>query len=114
MFLLGEAPQRWTRDHHFLPRYSYRDPLGISTCCGPLHNGSDHFVTVYLCQEYWTILDPLYPTAASYPAYETQLHNALHESFTSRRLPPPNTIGSKESRYKTTPPYPRGHVAHSP
>jgi len=88
MLLLGEAPQRWRREHHFLPRDSYREPLGIPTCCGPWHNGSDHFVTFYLCQEYWTMLDPLCLARASYPAFETQLHNALHESFTSRGLPP--------------------------
>jgi len=51
-FLLGGAPQRWKREHHFLHRDSYWDPLGIPTCCGPWHNGSDHFVTFYLCQEY--------------------------------------------------------------
>jgi hypothetical protein len=59
MLLLGEAPQRWKREHHFLPRDSYRDLLGIPTCCGPCHNGSDQFVTFYLSQEYCTILDPL-------------------------------------------------------
>ena len=59
MIYLGEAPQRWKREQHILPRNSYRDPLGIPTCCGPWHNGSDHAVTLYMCQEYWTILDPL-------------------------------------------------------
>ena len=86
MLLLGEAPQRWKREHRFLPRDSYRDPLGIPTCCGPWHNGSDHFVTFYMCKEYWTIIYPLCPARASYPAFETQLQNALHESFTARGL----------------------------
>ena len=67
MSLLGEALKRWKCEHHFLSRDSYRDPLGIPTCCGPWHNGSGHFVTFYLCQEYWTILDPLGPSPASNP-----------------------------------------------
>ena len=52
MFYLGEAPQRWKHHHHFLPRDSYQDPHTIPTCCGPWHNGADHFVTFYLCKEY--------------------------------------------------------------
>ena len=52
MLYLGEASQRWTRHHHFLPRDSYQNPHTIPTCCGPWHNGAVHFVTFYLCQEY--------------------------------------------------------------
>ena len=52
MLYLGEAPQRWKCQQHFLPRDSYGDLLEIPTCCGPWHNGSDQFVTFYLCQEY--------------------------------------------------------------
>jgi hypothetical protein len=54
-----------------------------------LHNRANHFVAFYLCKEYWTLLDPLYPAETSYPALETQLHNALLESFFLRRFPPP-------------------------
>ena len=90
MFYLGEAPQRWKRHHDFLSRDSYQDPHMIPTCCGPWHNGADHIVTFYLCHEYWTILDPLRPSEASYPALETQLHSVLRESFTHRGLPPPH------------------------
>ena len=49
----------------------------------------NHFVTFYLCQEYWTILDPIYPAKASHPSLETQLHNALRDSFFLRGFPPP-------------------------
>ena len=87
MFYLGEAPKRWKRDHHFLFRNFYQDPHTIPTCCGPCHNGADHFVTFYLCQEYRTILKPLHPIMASYPTLETQLHSALQESFAHRVLP---------------------------
>ena len=52
MFYLGEAPLRWKSHHHFLPRDSYQDPHKIPRCCGPWHNGANHFVTFYLCQEY--------------------------------------------------------------
>jgi len=48
MLYLGEAPQRWKREHHFLPHDSYRDPLGVPIYCDPWHNGLDHFVTFYL------------------------------------------------------------------
>ena len=84
MFYLGEAPQRWKRDHHFLPRDSYQDPQKIPTYCVPWHDGADHFLTFYMCQEHWTILDPLRTAMASYPTLETQLLSALHESFISR------------------------------
>ena len=49
MLSLGVAPQRWKSELHFFPRDSYRDPLGIFTCCGPWHNGLGHFVTFYVC-----------------------------------------------------------------
>ena len=119
MLYLGEAPQRWKREHQVLPRDSYRDPLGIPTCCGPWHDGSDHFVTFYMCQEYWTILDPLRPAMVSYPSLKTKLHNALPESFTHIGLPhlqhpPPYRRVERIMRSKTTHPYPHGHVAHLP
>ena len=55
---MGEAPSRWTHPRHFPP---LGDPAiaTIPTCCGPWHNGAGHFVTFYLCPEYWSILDPL-------------------------------------------------------
>ena len=55
---MGEAPSRWTRPHHFPPQGD-PDAATIPTCCGPWHNGADHFVTFYMCPEYWSILDPL-------------------------------------------------------
>jgi hypothetical protein len=61
----------------------------IPTCCGSWHNVANHLITFYLCPEYWTILDPISLARDSYPALESQLHNALTESFIARRLPPP-------------------------
>jgi hypothetical protein len=52
MLLMGEAPHRWKHQRHFLPRDHSGDPATLPTCCGPWHNGSDHFLTFYLCPEY--------------------------------------------------------------
>ena len=117
MLNLGEVPQRWKRHHHFLPRDSYQDPHTIPTYCDPLHNGADHFVTFYLCNEYWTILDPLHPTEASYPAHETQLHNVLREFFFYRGLSPPTLPPYKRVEriaVQNDAPYLRGHKARLP
>ena len=46
-------------------------------------------MTFYLCQEYWTLLDPLSPAPETRTAFEAQLHNALKESFFERGFAPP-------------------------
>ncbi len=71
MLSLGEAPHRLTRSKHFAPRDSYMEPTTIPTCCGPWHNGAGHFVTFYLCQDYWTILDPQNPSPTTRVSYKT-------------------------------------------
>ena len=85
---LGEAPTRWTRARHFPPT---GDPshTSIPTCCGPWHNGAGHFVTFYVCQKYWSIIDPLEEDLPEPPHMQFRLHKALRESFTSRNLPIP-------------------------
>ncbi len=78
MLLYGSTPTGWKRVAHFLPRASYEDPTQIPTCCGPWHNGAKHFVTFYLCPEYWTLLDPYDPNRPDrWAACETQLDKAL-------------------------------------
>ena len=90
MLLYGRKPTRWRRAPHFLPRASYEDPTQIPTCCGPWHKGANHFVTFYLCPEYWTLLDPYDPTRPDrWAACETHLYKALTYSFTTRGLPVP-------------------------
>ncbi len=89
MIQQGTAPTRWRRTNHFLPRASYEEPTAIPSCCGPWYNGRLHFVTFYLCPEYWTLLDPLNPTEIAYPELEANLHKALAESFTARGLSTP-------------------------
>jgi hypothetical protein len=82
---IGEALTRWTRARHFPPP---REPThaSILTCCGPWHNGSGHFVTFNMCQEYWSIIDPLEEDLPKPPRIQYKLHRALRESFTSRTL----------------------------
>jgi len=89
MLYLGKAPQRWTRYHPFPPPRLLSKPAYDTYLLWPLTQWCEPFRRVFLCQEYWTILDPLRPSEASYPALETQLHRALRESFTHRGLPPP-------------------------
>jgi len=62
MLCLGEPPHRWKQPIHFKPLDSYADPSTIPTCCGPWHNGADNFVTLYMCQDYCTILNLLTST----------------------------------------------------
>jgi len=59
----------------------------IPICCGPWYNGAGHFVTFYLCPEYWSILDPLMDNQPESPRMQFKIHRALRESFTSRNLP---------------------------
>jgi len=95
MFRLGEVPHRWKHPRRFAPQESYRDPNTISTCYGTRHNASGHFATLYLCQDYWTIQDPLNPAPAHQGNLQDRLRKALTLSFNARGLPP-----SSLSRYK--------------
>ena len=88
----GDTPTRWRRQRHFHDADTDVTPARIPTCCGPWHNGADHFVTMYICPDYWTILDPL--VTGPYPRgrrllTEANLHQALSTSFTARGLPTP-------------------------
>ncbi len=74
--------------HHF-PLQGDPAIVTIPTCCGPWHNGAGHFVTFYLCPEYWSILGPLEGATIAPTNMQHQLHTALHESFHSRGLPTP-------------------------
>ena len=89
ILLQGEAPHRWKTQRHFTSRDPSGNPAAIPTCCGPWHNGANHFLTFYLCQDYWTLLDPLSPAPETRAVFEEQLHNALKESFFERGFAPP-------------------------
>ena len=56
----GEAPVEWSSSRHFGADQEYPGPLHIPCTLGVWHNGSNHFVVVYICPTYWTILDPLH------------------------------------------------------
>ncbi len=92
MFNLGDTPSRWKRQRHFHAVGPGDARTTIPTCCGPWHNGAGHFVTAYICQDYWTILDPL--VAGPYPRARRQLvedniHRVITDSFSTRGLPTP-------------------------
>ena len=87
---LGEAPTRLNRARHFPPP-GEPTHTSIPTCCGPRHNGRGHFITFYLCQCYWAIIDLREEDLPEPPRVQFRLHRALRESFTSRNLPIPAT-----------------------
>ncbi len=85
---LGETPMRWSHQRHF------SDPNGdiltqIPTACGVWNNEEFHFVTVYICAEYWTILDPLLDLPTPPAGMQRNLHQALRQSFRAKNLPVP-------------------------
>jgi len=88
MLVTGEAPTRWSRPHHF------SDPEGghqihIPTACGAWNNGHNHFVTFYLCADYWSLLDSLTDLTGPPPRMQAKLYRAMRESSTARNLPVP-------------------------
>ena len=58
VLLVGKAPGRWMSDRHFGNHNEYSGPLDIPFICGPWCIDDMHFVVFFLCQNYWTILDP--------------------------------------------------------
>jgi len=85
---LGEAPTRWKRPSHFPPQEGTNNIIFL-TCRGTWHNGDGHFVIVFLCNDYWSILDPLPNSAPPSSRSRLNLHNALKKSYTSQGLPIP-------------------------
>ena len=78
-----------TRSHLFLPPGAITAAT-IPICCGPWHIGAaGHFVTFYMCQEYWPLLDPLEDALLDPTRIQRKLHRALRESLTFRNLPIP-------------------------
>ena len=49
----------------------------------------DYFVTLYICWEYWPVIDFLMNIPCPPIGMRAKLHEALRESFRSRGLPPP-------------------------
>ena len=56
---LGETSTRWTRPRHF-PDADNAQQLPVPTTCGPCHDGAGHILTLYICNNDWALLDPLW------------------------------------------------------
>jgi len=56
--LEGEVPQKWSSIRHFSDEKRYKGLPDVQCISGPWYNHG-HLVTIVLCREYWTILDPL-------------------------------------------------------
>ena len=52
-------------------------------------NGECHFVTFYMCEEYWSTIDPLLNGMPPSPRMQYKLLRALNESFNSHHIPFP-------------------------
>ena len=54
--------------------------------CGPWHDGAGHFLTFYLCADYWSLLDPLVDRPYTPHGMQSKVHRALPESFRTRNF----------------------------
>ncbi len=88
LLMMGESPTRWTRPWHSPPRGDALQAY-IPTAFGSWHDGEGHFLTLYICNYYWSLLDPLHDLPIPPLGMQTNLHSALRESFTARNLPVP-------------------------
>ncbi len=94
--MLGESPTRWTCPGHFPPAGD-ANQLTIRTACRPWHDSGGHFLTLYICNDYWSLLDPLHDLPHPPVGMQTKLHSALRKSFISRNLPVPPLPQYKQS-----------------
>jgi hypothetical protein len=88
MLVTGEAPTRWSHPRHFSDREGGTQ-THIPTTCGAWYNGHNHFVTFYLCADYWSLIDSLMDIPCSPPRMQANLNKALRQSFLARNLPVP-------------------------
>ena len=86
----AEPPQRWLHPNsNFYTSRNCTAPLD-APLLGVLHL-SNHFVTIYICREYWTVSDPLDHTPSRthpIPVWEDNLHTALTVVYRSLNIPP--------------------------
>ena len=84
----GRPPPSWSTDPTFLNQTT-PGPLHIPRCMGIMHHRS-HFTVIYICPQYWTILDPLYPLRSPPPHTPTKhIHAAISEFYNIKGLPTP-------------------------
>jgi len=96
MLRTGHTPTRWFHSRHFT------DPSSdiqahIPTACGAWYNGEHHFVTFYMCADYWSIMEPLQDFPLPPPGMQSSLNRALKEAFRTRNLPIPLLPQYKEA-----------------
>jgi hypothetical protein len=85
----------WTRPLHFSV-WDSSQQLSIPTACGPWHDDEGHFLTLYICKDYWSLLDPLRDLPHPPPGMQSNLQTALCESFRVRNLPVPLMLPYKQ------------------
>jgi len=85
ILVLGEAPARWTHSRHF-PEGGSLQPLSIPTACGPWHDGAGGFLTLYICKDYWSLMDSLRKLPHPSSCMQYNLHTAMCELFRARNL----------------------------
>ena len=83
--VLGETPARWTRPRHF-PDARRAQQFPFPTACGLWHDGAGFFLTLYICTDYWSLMDPLRDLPYLPFSMQYKLHTALSESFRVRNL----------------------------
>ena len=79
----GKAPDKWTKERHFGKNRMFLGPLHAPFICGPWYNGDGHFITFYLCKDYWTLLDPLYEDSSLEEIMHENVSKALSEAYKS-------------------------------
>ena len=86
ILLDGVAPDRWKSSRKF---GRYHGPLHAPYICGA-YCRDFHFVTFYICKEYWTLLDPLYEHSSLKDDMHENVFKALSEAYSSKGLSIPS------------------------
>ena len=85
----GHMPDEWKSQRHFGRDKEHPGPLHIPCVTGIWHNGDNHFVVVYICPTYWTIIDPLYDHPNTRSTMNANIRSALHKAYNTKGLPTP-------------------------
>ena len=95
----GGIPSSWLQGTRFTSE-EIRGPLDLPFLCGSWYNGSMHFVTLYICRQYWTILDPLQDhRQPPFGMSDDKLHASLGAYYSQRGINTPDNM----PRYRRVP-----------
>ena len=89
ILIMGEALTRCTRTRHFSDPDGGQTPH-ILTSCGPWHDDAGQVLTISLCKDYWSLLDPLRDLPNPLSGMHAKLHRSLRKFFRARNLPVPD------------------------